>query len=39
MAGESHLGGLGIAEEILSTLLKIWDTRPDACLTPSPPRP
>jgi pimeloyl-ACP methyl ester carboxylesterase len=28
MAGESHLGGLGIAEEILGTLLEIWDARP-----------
>jgi pimeloyl-ACP methyl ester carboxylesterase len=27
MPGESHLGGLGIAEEILSTLLRIWDSR------------
>lgn len=25
LSGESHLGGLGIAEEILSTLLEIWD--------------
>ena len=23
--GESHLGGLGRGEEILSTLMKIWD--------------
>ena len=38
MRGESHLGGLGIAEEILSTLLEVWDARtPDTCLTPSPP--
>ena len=31
MSGESHLGGLGIAKEILGTLLDIWDsgrTRP-----------
>jgi pimeloyl-ACP methyl ester carboxylesterase len=28
MAGESHLGGFGIAEEILSTLLAVWDGRP-----------
>jgi pimeloyl-ACP methyl ester carboxylesterase len=28
MAGESHLGGLGSAEEILGTLLKIWDGPP-----------
>ncbi|HXY29024.1 MAG TPA: hypothetical protein VEH82_12170, partial [Acidimicrobiales bacterium] len=27
MSGESHLGGLGIAEEILTTLLAIWDSR------------
>ena len=26
LPGESHLGGLGIAEEILSTLLEIWDS-------------
>jgi len=26
MSGESHLGGLGIAEEILRTLLGIWDS-------------
>jgi len=26
MSGESHLGGLGIAEEILGTLLGIWDS-------------
>jgi len=26
MRGESHLGGLGIAEEILTTLLGIWDS-------------
>jgi pimeloyl-ACP methyl ester carboxylesterase len=25
MAGESHLGGLGRAEEILRTMLKVWD--------------
>jgi pimeloyl-ACP methyl ester carboxylesterase len=25
LAGESHLGGLGRGEEILSTLMKIWD--------------
>ena len=28
MAGESHLGGFGIAEEILGTLLEVWDGRP-----------
>jgi pimeloyl-ACP methyl ester carboxylesterase len=28
MAGESHLGGFGIAEEILGTLLAVWDGRP-----------
>lgn len=27
LPGESHLGGLGIAEEILTTLLGIWDAR------------
>jgi pimeloyl-ACP methyl ester carboxylesterase len=27
MPGESHLGGLGIAEEILTALLGIWDRR------------
>jgi pimeloyl-ACP methyl ester carboxylesterase len=27
MAGESHLGGFGIAEEILGTLLAVWDGR------------
>jgi pimeloyl-ACP methyl ester carboxylesterase len=38
MPGESHLGGLGIAEEILSALLEVWDARTaDACRTPSPP--
>ncbi|HXX91221.1 MAG TPA: alpha/beta hydrolase [Acidimicrobiales bacterium] len=26
MSGESHLGGLGIAEEIFTTLLGIWDS-------------
>lgn len=38
MSGESHLGGLGIAEEILRTLLEIWDSgraRPDS--TPKSP--
>ena len=25
LSGESHLGGLGIGEEILSTLLELWD--------------
>lgn len=25
MSGESHLGGLGIAEEILTTVLRTWD--------------
>ena len=30
LSGESHLGGLGIAEDILRTLLEIWDLeRPD----------
>lgn len=28
MPGESHLGGLGRAEEILTTLLDIWDSKP-----------
>jgi hypothetical protein len=23
--GESHLGGLGAAEEVLDTLLEVWD--------------
>jgi len=27
MHGESHLGGLGISEEILRTLLELWDAR------------
>lgn len=27
MRGESHLGGLGMAEEILTSLLDIWDAR------------
>jgi pimeloyl-ACP methyl ester carboxylesterase len=26
MRGESHLGGLGIVEEILTSLLQVWDT-------------
>jgi len=26
MSGESHLGGLGIAEEIMRTVLEIWDS-------------
>ena len=25
--GESHLGGLGVAEEVLHTLLELWDAR------------
>lgn len=25
--GESHLGGLGVAEEILTTLMELWDRR------------
>ena len=25
--GESHLGGLGAAEEVLATLLAVWDKR------------
>jgi pimeloyl-ACP methyl ester carboxylesterase len=28
MAGESHLAGFGIAEEILGTLLAVWDGQP-----------
>ena len=28
--GESHLGGLGVAEEILTTLLGIWDSQEQA---------
>ena len=28
MPGESHLGGFGIAEEIMGTLLVVWDGRP-----------
>ena len=33
LSGESHLGGLGIAEEIVQTLLRIWDSeRPPAVL-------
>jgi pimeloyl-ACP methyl ester carboxylesterase len=28
MPGESHLAGFGIAEEILGTLLAVWDGRP-----------
>jgi pimeloyl-ACP methyl ester carboxylesterase len=28
MPGESHLGGFGIAEEIMGTLLAVWDGRP-----------
>ena len=27
MPGESHLGGLGRAEEILHSMLELWDTR------------
>ena len=29
-AGESHLGGLGVAEEVLTTLLELWDAREPA---------
>ena len=25
--GESHLGGLGAAEEVLDTILRVWDER------------
>lgn len=25
LEGESHLGGLGVAEEILTTLVEVWD--------------
>ena len=25
LPGESHLGGLGVGEEILTTLLALWD--------------
>lgn len=28
LAGESHLGGLGIGEEVVGTLLKVWDAGP-----------
>jgi pimeloyl-ACP methyl ester carboxylesterase len=28
MTGESHLGGFGIADEILGTLLAVWDGQP-----------
>ena len=28
MPGESHLGGLGRAEEILRTMTEVWDLRP-----------
>jgi pimeloyl-ACP methyl ester carboxylesterase len=28
--GESHLGGLGVAEEVLLTLLELWDSREPA---------
>ena len=28
MPGESHLGGLGRAEEILRTMIEVWDLRP-----------
>jgi pimeloyl-ACP methyl ester carboxylesterase len=28
MPGESHLGGLGRAEEILRTMMEVWDLRP-----------
>jgi hypothetical protein len=27
MHGESHLGGLGMSEEILRSLLDIWDAK------------
>ncbi len=27
ISGESHLGGLGVAEEVLSTVLDVWDGR------------
>jgi len=30
--GESHLGGLGIAQEVLTTLLGIWDGRKQAAV-------
>jgi len=34
--GESHLGGLGVAEEILTTLLGIWDGNNRAAARTSP---
>lgn len=39
MSGESHLGGLGIAEEILDTLLGIWSGGPPDAVAPPPPTP
>jgi pimeloyl-ACP methyl ester carboxylesterase len=33
--GESHLGGLGAADEVLSTLLALWDDREPASGTPA----
>lgn len=27
LSGESHLAGLGVAEDILAALLKVWDSR------------
>ncbi len=39
MSGESHLGGLGIAEEILTTLLGIWDSGQPNCGPASDRRP
>ncbi|OSC40087.1 alpha/beta fold hydrolase [Mycobacterium decipiens] len=31
LPGESHLAGLGRGEEILATMMKIWDEETDAC--------
>ena len=29
LPGESHLGGLGVGEHILTTLLDVWDASAD----------
>lgn len=39
MSGESHLGGLGIAEEILKTLLGVWESGHLGPLRVPDPRP
>jgi hypothetical protein len=31
LSGESHLAGLGIAREILETMLEVWDLGATGC--------